>query len=577
MLRRNSIFSKILGSYLIISITLVILIFVLSFKMVNDRYIDRLTQDLEVQGKSTYNLLEDDILNSSPDTINEKIAKVSETIQARITIIDINGIVLYESDKDPEHMDNHADRKEVVIALDGQTGSSVRYSATLKKEMLYVAVPIMRNQRLLYISRLSVPIDDIHLLLDDFKQGIINSALILLVLAFIIAFILAKHFSKPINQLSVAFKEVSDGNLSKKVEVSSSYEIHELAKSFNLMAKKLSVSVNELRDKSNQLETIIDSINEVLWLQDYQGLLIAANDSFKKMYKSKVYQDKYIWELIHDPDTKKVIEKVNPQNAHIIKEIRIAEKWYILSSSKLDDEKVIFVLHDVSELKEIEKFKKDFVINASHELRTPLTAIKGFSEHLLDNAQDSDARYLNIILRNTERLIHLVNDIQSLAKLEQKPLLRATNINLLDFLANTKSIFEEKLKSNKLYLNLNIPDNLPQLEVDKFKFEQIFVNLIDNAIRYTSEGGITISAEAQYHSIVIKITDTGIGIPEEHLPRLFERFYVVDKSRNRKNGGTGLGLSIVKHIVQLHNGSIKAESSLGKGTSFIITLPQKYV
>ena len=238
MLRRNSIFSKILGSYLIISITLVILIFVLSFKMVNDRYIDRLTQDLEVQGKSTYNLLEDDILNSSPDTINEKIAKVSETIQARITIIDINGIVLYESDKDPEHMDNHADRKEVVIALDGQTGSSVRYSATLKKEMLYVAVPIMRNQRLLYISRLSVPIDDIHLLLDDFKQGIINSALILLVLAFIIAFILAKHFSKPINQLSVAFKEVSDGNLSKKVEVSSSYEIHELAKSFNLMAKK---------------------------------------------------------------------------------------------------------------------------------------------------------------------------------------------------------------------------------------------------------------------------------------------------------------------------------------------------
>ena len=295
------------------------------------------------------------------------------------------------------------------------------------------------------------------------------------------------------------------------------------------------------------------------------------------MYKSKVYQDKYIWELIHDPDTKKVIEKVNPQNAHIIKEIRIAEKWYILSSSKLDDEKVIFVLHDISELKEIEKFKKDFVINASHELRTPLTAIKGFSEHLLDNAQDSDARYLNIILRNTERLIHLVNDIQSLAKLEQKPLLRATNISLLDFLANTKSIFEEKLKSNKLYLNLNIPDNLPQLEVDKFKFEQIFVNLIDNAIRYTSEGGITISAEAQYHSIVIKLTDTGIGIPEEHLPRLFERFYVVDKSRNRKNGGTGLGLSIVKHIVQLHNGSIKAESSLGKGTSFIITLPQKYV
>jgi two-component system phosphate regulon sensor histidine kinase PhoR len=577
MLRRNSIFSRILGSYIIISVTLIVLIFILTFNVVKNRYIDRLRSDLEAQCQATYYLLEHYLIHDNFDTLQDRAKQVSETIQARITIIDINGKVIIESNKNPEEMENHAFRIEIQEALRGEVGSSIRYSKTIHKELLYVAIPIKKNNKIIYISRLSVPIDDITMLLDDFRKGIMESALILIFIALVVAFVLAKQITNPISKLCTTFHEVASGNLNKKVEFKQNAEIEELSKSFNLMAEKLSQSMKEVKDKSNQLETIIDSINEALWVQDYSGRVYSANDSFKALFKSKSYNDKYIWELIYDPDTKNVIEKVSPDNSNIIKEIRLDDKWYILSSSKIDNEEVIFVLHDISKLKEIEKFKKDFILNASHELRTPLTAIKGFSEHLLEFADEKSERYLHIIQRNTERLTHLVNDIQSLAKLEQKPVLRASKICLADFLDNTKNIFEEKIRKANLYLNFNISKDLPKMEVDKFKFEQIFVNLIDNAIRYTNEGGITVSAESHFHSVIIKIADTGIGIGEEHLDRLFERFYVVDKSRNRKNGGTGLGLSIVKHIVQLHNGSIKAESTIGKGTTFIITIPLRYV
>ncbi len=573
MFKKNSIFSRILTSYVLIFIVLISLIYFISFRLVKEQHLARLEKSLIEQAHSTFHLIEYDLVGDNYSALRERVKQISETIQARITIIDINGKVVLESDANPHEMDNHKERYELQKALKGDVGSAIRYSATVHQEMLYVAVPIIKDNRINYVSRLSIPITEITLLLNDFRQGILQASIILFLFALAVAFLYTRQLTKPLQNLKEACFDISQGNLKRKVEIKSNDELEDLSKSFNLMSEKLSTTVSELKNKSFTLETIINSINEILWVQHFDGRVILSNSSFQKLIKAKNYCEKYYWELIHDPEVKAIIANINPDSPDITREIKLLDKWFILSSSKINQEQVIFVLHNITELKEMQQLKKDFIVNASHELRTPLTAIKGFVEHLIEDANPTQLKYLNIIDRNSERLIYLINDIQALAKLEQRPSLIISKIKLGHFLDKTKSIFEDKLKANKLYLNLDISEETPEVEVDKFKIEQVFVNLIDNAIRYTPQGGITISAKADNHNMQISLKDTGDGIPNEHLSRIFERFYVADKSRNRKNGGTGLGLSIVKHIINLHNGTIIAKSALNHGTEFIITLP----
>jgi two-component system phosphate regulon sensor histidine kinase PhoR len=230
--------------------------------------------------------------------------------------------------------------------------------------------------------------------------------------------------------------------------------------------------------------------------------------------------------------------------------------------------------HDVTELKRVEKIKKDFVVNVSHELRTPLTAIKGFVETIYEDIDDKNRGYLAIIRRNTDRLINIVADLLLLSELEEKgAALSLEPCDLTIMIEQMRKIFEPRLREKGLLLTIPANPALPDLMADAFKLEQVFVNLIDNAIKYTETGGITISLLQQNGQVLIEIQDTGIGIPREHLSRIFERFYVVDASRSKQLGGTGLGLSIVKHILLLHNGTIDVESTPGQGTKFIITLP----
>jgi two-component system phosphate regulon sensor histidine kinase PhoR len=539
---------------------------------VKEEHLERLENSLVEQAQSTFQLIEYDLTGENYSVLQERVRKISETIQARITIIDIKGKVVLESDADPYSMENHKGRYELKKALQGEIGSAIRYSATIHQEMLYVAVPILQKGRIHYVSRLSVPITEITLLLNDFRKGILEASLIVALLAFIVAYFYTKQLTKPLQRLKQACYDMSQGNLKRKVEFKSNDEIEDLAKSFNLMAERLSFTVSALEDKSYTLETIINSINEILWVQSYEGKLILSNSSFQKLFVSKNYCDKYFWELIHDPEVKSLIEKITPNTPDTTTEVKLFDKWFLLSSSKINDQELVFILHNISELKEMQQLKKDFIVNASHELRTPLTAIKGFVEHLLEEANPDQLKYLHIIDRNSERLISLINDIQALAKLEQRPTLILAKVKLGHFLDKTKSIFEDKLKAENIFLNISIDEDLPELEVDKFKIEQVFVNLIDNAIRYTSQGGITISASVEHDNMLISVKDSGEGIPQEHLSRIFERFYVADKSRNRKNGGTGLGLAIVKHIINLHNGNIIAKSEQ-QGTEFVITLP----
>ena len=214
------------------------------------------------------------------------------------------------------------------------------------------------------------------------------------------------------------------------------------------------------------------------------------------------------------------------------------------------------------------------MINVSHELRTPLTAIKGYAETLRKEVDTSPGKkYLETVERNTDRLINIVNDLLLLSSLEEKAVLELEDIDLGGLLENVITIFDQRLKDKELSLVIDVKEDLPPIKADLFKLEQMLVNLLDNAVKYTDRGEITVSIDVQDKRVRIQVRDTGIGIPKEDIPRIFERFYVVDKSRSRKSGGTGLGLSIVKHIVLLHHGTIDIESALGKGTSITVTLP----
>jgi two-component system phosphate regulon sensor histidine kinase PhoR len=234
----------------------------------------------------------------------------------------------------------------------------------------------------------------------------------------------------------------------------------------------------------------------------------------------------------------------------------------------------VAVFHNITASKRVEKIKKDFVMNVSHELRTPLTAVKGFVETLDEQIDIHNRHYLEIIKRHTDRLIHIVEDLLTLSELEEKgveaPL---ENIDLSVVLENVFPLFEQQVKEKGLRLSREIASDLPPLKGDPFKLEQMFINLIDNAVKYTEKGTIVVSLRHKENRIIIQVQDTGHGIPKEDLPRLFERFYVVDKSRSRRLGGTGLGLSIVKHVVLLHNGTIDVESKVGVGTTFSISFP----
>ena len=256
--------------------------------------------------------------------------------------------------------------------------------------------------------------------------------------------------------------------------------------------------------------------------------------------------------------------------------LELNNRIFLCSATSLKSkEEIVLVFHDITEIKEIEKMKRDFVANVSHELRTPLTAIKGFVETLLDEEKDLNKKhYLKIIQRHTDRLINIVKDLLLLSQLEERrSKLEIEDVNLKRLLEDISKMFIEKIKQKKLKLKIEIQKDLPLVKADPFKLEQMFINLIDNAIKYTDKGEIKISIEQIDNLIKIVVADTGIGISEKHLSRIFERFYVVDKSRSRRYGGTGLGLSIVKHVVLLHNGKIEVKSKKNKGTKFTIYLP----
>lgn len=571
---KRSVFFKTFSGYLLITLLLSVLILLFTFATIKDHYIQTLTNDLKNLA-TTLKLKVTPLLKENQFAkLDTLVKELGAEIGTRITIIAPNGMVLADSEKDPKAMENHSTRLEIIQALEGKTGNSIRFSRTIKEEMLYVAILINEEDTVLGVLRVSLFLSEINGLLNNLKIKILQIVIIIIAVSLFVAVIFSKSLSKPISELVSASHRVAAGDFNVMILSKRNDELRELAESFNYMVTQIKKLVTELSLEKEALNTIITSIQEGIVVLDKKGKILLSNDSFGKIVNNTAVKDKFYWELIRSNKLGKLIENISGENAVASEEIEINKRNYICSAAFLSSaEQIVLTLHDITEILQATKMKKDFVTNVSHELRTPLTAIKGFVETLEQEKNVKTKHYLDIIKRHTDRLINIVQDLQLLSELEEKEKLELGNVNLQKLVNNIFKMFNQRLTEKNLYFKLNIADKFPAIKADSFKLEQMFINLIDNALKYTEKGGITITVDQINSSVKIEIEDTGIGIPGEHLSRIFERFYVVDKSRSRKMGGTGLGLAIVKHIVQVHKGGIKIESKVNKGSKFTIILP----
>ncbi|MBU0710501.1 cell wall metabolism sensor histidine kinase WalK [bacterium] len=574
MIKQNRFFIKIFSGYLITIIVLSSLILFISFRNIKSHYIETLTGNLENLNHSIANQIISSVNAGVIDNLDAVVKDLGEKINTRITVINVKGAVLADSENNPGQMENHGYRAEVREALAGKTGRNIRFSKTMQQTMLYVATPIEKNGNIIAVLRTSLYLSDVDSLLNTLRIRIINITLIVILFVLIGVLTYSNNLNLPVKELVAASRKIADGDFNTKVILKRKGDFKKLAETFNMMTRKLKDSFEEISLQRDQLRTIISSVHSGLFVIDKDDKVILYNDSFKNISKTEEIAKKHYWEVLRDPDLLNLIKNVRQSGNDTTGEINIGSKTYLCSVSHIPaNEEIVIVFHDISEIMRLQQLKKDFVVNVSHELRTPLTAIKGFVETLEDDFIPGNKRYLEIIERHTDRLINIVNDLLLLAEIEDKSQLQIEEVNIAQMQTDLTKLFAEKISTKKLQLEWEIADELSIISCDPFKLEQVFINLLDNAIKYTDKGKIKIRFSQISNNTLIEIEDTGIGIPEEHLSRIFERFYTVDKSRSRRLGGTGLGLSIAKHIVLLHNGRIDVESTPGTGTTFSILLP----
>lgn len=579
---------KLFATYIIIIIIFAISIELLATFYLRNYYINHLASDLESTAHLIKDFLYKDITENNSLQIKSKTNTLSKEIKTRITIIDVNGRVLSDSEESPTLMDNHSDRPEIKEAMLGKTGRSIRYSFTLETDMLYIAIPMVEDNQIISVIRLALPLVEVNKNMSYLTRIIFSTTIISLLIASLISLIMSLSITRPIKEMTKISKNISKGDFSKKLDIRSQDEIGQLSLALNQMSEDLENKIKIISEDKNKMEIILSSVIEGIAAIDKKGKLILCNDAFEKIIHCS--RDKTLgrfhWEIIRNNQLNELLKDTIREGRTLIQEITILfpqEKIFSASSTPLGKKENIWgavvVLNDITQIKRLEKMRQEFVANVSHELRTPLTSIQGFIETLKDGAVNDPEKarhFLKIIEKQSNNLNNLVEDILKLSKIEsQETVVNLQSTNLKELLDKVMAEFKEKIILKKIQINTNISPQFPLLKIDPEQIELALRNLLDNALKYTPEKGeISISFLEREKDIYLEIADNGIGISQEHLPRIFERFYRVNKDRSRDLGGTGLGLAIVKHIVKVHKGTIGVDSTPGKGSKFFIILPK---
>jgi len=521
------------------------------------------------------------LAGNQTDSPNALAKRLEEQIGARITIINKDGVVLGDSEEDPATMDNHANRPEIIEALSKGTGSSIRYSATLGYNMMYVAVPITSNGGVVGVARVALSLTQIDKSLQHLNNVIIFGAVIAAIIAILLAFQMLKITTEPVKKLTQLSKKMAQGELDQEIQITSRDEVGELARAFNQMAARLKEMVALITNERDRMATILSNIDDAILMVDGDSKITTMNRAAENIFQiseKKALGHTFI-EIVRDHELNELLQhcrSTGKQQTGAV-EIKLKKQFLAAIATPLPGDGGCLVhIQDLTELRRLEMIRQDFISNISHELRTPIASVKALAETLNEGAIEDPSvakDFLSRINVEVDKLAQMVQELGELSRIESgEAPLNKRRINMADVIGHAVDRLRAQADRAELKLDIDIPPTLPEVMSDEARVEQVLVNIIHNAIKFTPSGGkINISAKARDNDILVSVSDTGVGIPADDLPRIFERFYKADKSRS--GGGTGLGLAIAKHIVEAHGGRIWAESVEGRGSTFNFTLP----
>lgn len=571
---KQTIFKRIFFIYAAVVLLAIIIIELYITRAMRTNAINSLFENLSAQAM----LISRNIDFSGAQRQDALARQLRNITNARVTLIATDGRVIGDSDKDSSLMDNHADRPEIRQAAISGTGTSIRYSDTLQYEFLYAATSVVRDNKHEGFVRLSVPLKDIDSSIARLRLKIMAVVIIVLLFTGLISLRQMERIRRFTIEIQDFAASLARGELGKRLFIFRAGEFQEIAASLNLMSSELQRHILEYKEERNRLNVILKNIPDALLISDADGVIRFSSAASEEFFMGAQVVGRRFSEVLRNREFLVLISDVRrtrepgmaefrldyPNERHIV--ARVAP----LSFREKEVSGFVAIFNDITRLRTLERIRKDFVANVSHELKTPISAIQGYAETLIEGGLEDKKnarKFIETIKANSERINAIVDDLMTISKIESGILsVKKRDVEFKEAADAVVSLLKGKADERGLALTVTIPPGLGKIRADWDRFIQILTNIVDNAIKFTEKGGVVLGMSEENGKTCVFVEDTGIGIPEKHIPRLGERFYRVDAGRSRTMGGTGLGLAIVKHLVNAHGWDMKIESMVGKGT-----------
>ena len=526
---------------------------------------------------------------ADPAALQRTIEDWEAESHGRVTIVASDGRVLADSERRGAAlaaMDNHANRPEIHAALHGEMGTGVRYSQTLHRPLLYVAIPFQAPPLAPGAIRLAVPAEELSLWHEPMRRMVLLALGLAFVTAWGLSYGLSRVIARPIQRIAEVARRITRGELDARAATGPG-EIGALGEVINEMAAQLNRRLQDLESQRHQAQAILESLGEGVLALDARGIILWLNPAAQRLFQLEpaIATGKPLTALVRQVELERLIQDALEQRRPVVRELpaflpeaRAVQFHATPCEGGANGPRLVLVAQDVTEIRRLEGLRREFVANVSHELKTPLTSIKSLVETLLSGALDDPAhnrQFVAMLDEDATRLTRLIDDLLALSQLDSRAVpLRVEAVNVRRLLEDLAGRLAPLLRDHAVQLEVHLPSETPAVEGDAERLRQVFLNLLENAVKFNRSGGsVTVSAIAEGPTLRISVADTGLGIPETDLPRIFERFYRVDKARSRTLGGTGLGLAIVRHLVELHHGQVTVSSRLDQGSVFTVTLP----
>ncbi|GAB6143291.1 HAMP domain-containing sensor histidine kinase [Desulfocicer niacini] len=591
MNKKKKLIWQIFPAFLVITVLSLLAVTAWTTNYYKTVFIENAEEELTIRAKLLQHKFADLLGNThhNSDYIHQQCREIGDITGTRVTVMLPSGVVIGDSFGDIQSMENHMKRPEIMSALKRKKGISIRYSETLGQRMMYIALPVMGNNGMIGVVRTAISISTIDAKIKGIRNNALFAFLLTLLGAALASLYVSRRITRPMEQMKKGAVLFAGGNLEARLAVPESEELSELAQIMNQMAESLDDKIKTLKSRTMELEAVHASMQEGVIAIDNEERIITINAAAARVFgfSASNLKSRYILEIVRNMALQTFIQQALATHEPVEADIVLSGDGDIIlnihSTALYDAGEVrmgtLIIFHEITRLRRLESMHKDFAANVSHELQTPLTAIKGFIETLQEmisrNDLDACENFLKIIEKNVNRMIDLINDLLALSRLER---LQGTDV-VFDFqdldtlIQGALHTCQPHIDKKDITVSVHCPGDI-SVRVDPLLMEQALLNLLDNAVKYSPDGSaVAVQVNRQENHVNIVIKDNGNGIGSEHLPKIFKRFYRVDKARTRNEGGTGLGLAIVKHIVQYHHGKVSVTSEKGRGTAFTLSIP----